>query len=138
MRFPQLDHDEYEALVTEAGYYELLWVQVVDPGQLFKADWAEPEHRGLRIQLLNVTETYIYRTRNGHPLFVVPDERIAPLTYDFLQSIWPEQGEPWAFIVRENQYDELDESIIYFRYGEDVDDGHHKLPEFELGKTRTH
>jgi len=133
-----LDHDQYESLVTEAGSYELYWVQAIDPDKLLQADWKEPETKAIKVQFLNVTEPHVYRARGGEPLFVIPHVGIAPLTYDFLQQLWPEAGEPWGFIVRENRYDALDETYFYFRDGQDVDDGRRPIPKFEQSRMRTH
>lgn len=134
MDIPELSLTEYEAL-TDGYDVDTYWLTAVEVEQLYRPDWNQPERRGLHVQFLNVTEPHEYRTSTGHLLVILPIGD--PVTYDMIDLFWPSMISPFAYIVRENLYDELDDIDIYFRYGQDQDDGGQRLPAFDLNDWRT-
>lgn len=142
MTYPVLTPDEYQQLVTEAVAGDLtltpatLWVQALEPDRLLSDKWDEPILRGLRIQFLNVLTPHWYIHPDGTRTGVLPI--VEPLTYDALDELWPNAASPWAFALKDSIHEEMDESIYYFRDGEDADDGRRPIPAFDLANERTH
>lgn len=135
MQIPTLSHAEYAALGGDESE-ELLWFQAIDPSRLLEDEWETPVRRGLRLQYLNVTQPYRYPTHGGNVLLILSESD--PTTYDMLDAIWPAPVSAFAYIIRDNLYDELEETSFYFRDGADVEDGNRSLPPFALEDWRTH
>lgn len=136
MQFPRLSDAEYTQLALDAPDTDTYWFQAIDPTALFTEEWDQPERKGMTVQYLNVAVPHQYRTPQGYLLVILPIGD--PTTYDMLNAIWPMPDEPFAFVIRENLYDDMDETGFYFRDGLDEEDGKRRLPAFNMSDWRTH
>ena len=142
MDLPELTHQEYHRLIHEGipdGYdidVTTYWLQAHDPDRLFDAKWNEPLGKALLVQVLDVLTPHVYRSREGRTYIILPE--VDPPSYDMLDIIWPSAISPWAFTIKENLYDELDEQMIFFRFGQDSEDGKQKIAKFDLADGKTH
>lgn len=128
-----LTHEQYAALNDGS---RLWWLQAIDPDQLFADNWKEPVRRGIKIQFLPVTDLHVYRNQAGYILAIFPE--VEPPTYDRLNELWPLNVDVWAFVIRDNIYDDMDETNYFFSNGIDAEDGRRPLPAFNLKDGGTH